>query len=142
MARARRAGKTGPKYRVFVSHATTDKYLARIVCEKLEALGVATFRDDRDIDGGEDIPDRIKSEIARCDELLVLLTPDSVQRDWVLLEVGAAWGCEKRIVAILCHTKVVRIPAMIRSRKAFHLNDFDRYLDEVRGRAVASGGAR
>jgi hypothetical protein len=112
-----------------------------MLCEKLEAVGIATFRDDRDIDGGEEIPDRLKSEIARCDELVVLLTPDSVHRDWVLLEVGAAWGCEKRIVAILCHTKVVRIPAMIRSRKAFHLNELDRYIEEVRLRAFTNGGA-
>ncbi len=66
---------TNPKpYQVFVSHATTDKWLATTLCEKIEAAGAATFRDDRDIDGGDDIPERIRSEIKRSRELVVLLT--------------------------------------------------------------------
>ena len=40
-------------YQVFISHATTDKWLAKVLCEKIEATGATTFRDDRDIQGGE-----------------------------------------------------------------------------------------
>lgn len=78
-------------YLVFVSHATADKWLAITLCEKIEALGAKTFRDDRDIAGGEDIPDAIREAIDRSDEMLILLTPKSVQSPWVLVEVGAAW---------------------------------------------------
>jgi hypothetical protein len=67
-------------YQVFVSHATADKWLATVICEKLEAVGATTFRDDRDINGGDDIPDRIRTEIRRSQELVVLLTPHSVDR--------------------------------------------------------------
>jgi hypothetical protein len=47
----------GKPYQVFVSHATADKWLAKAICEKFEATGAATFRDDRDIRGGDDIPE-------------------------------------------------------------------------------------
>ena len=77
-------------YQVFVSHATPDKWVARTICEKIDGvLGAKTFRDDRDIDGGDDIPERLRMEIERSAELIVLLTPISVNRPWVLLEVGA-----------------------------------------------------
>jgi hypothetical protein len=76
-------------HRVFVSHATADKWLARTLCEKIESAGATTFRDDRDIDGGDDIPDSIRVAIGECHEVLVLLTPVSVSRPWVLMEVGA-----------------------------------------------------
>ncbi|REJ72873.1 MAG: TIR domain-containing protein, partial [Planctomycetota bacterium] len=63
MAKTRRAQ---PKpYQVFVSHATADKWLAVTLCEKIEATGATTFRDDQDIDGGDDIPERIRTEIKR-----------------------------------------------------------------------------
>jgi len=88
-------------YRIFVSHATADKWLATIVCEKLEAAGATTFRDDRDIDGGDDIPERLRQEISRSKELVVLVTPESVNRPWVLLEVGGAWLKGMRITPIL-----------------------------------------
>ena len=67
-------------YLVFVSHATADKWLAKTLCEKIEACGAATFRDDRDIQGGDDIPDEIRKKIIRANELLVLLAPGSVDR--------------------------------------------------------------
>lgn len=121
-------------YRVFISHATADKWVARMICEKLDALGVGTFRDDRDIEGGEDIPDKIQQELARSDELLVLLTPQSVGRPWVILEVGMALGRKRRITPILYHVTIDPIPAMIRSKKAFDLNDIDRYFVEVSAR--------
>lgn len=66
-------------------------------------------------------------------ELVVLLTPDSVDRPWVLLEVGAAWGRRRdyRIVPVLCHVTVDAIPDIIEGKKAFHINEFDQYLKEL-----------
>ncbi len=78
-------------YQVFISHATADKWLAKVLCEKIEATGAITFRDDRDIQGGDDIPDEIRRRIKQSKEIVVLLTPQSVGRQWVILEVGAAW---------------------------------------------------
>jgi hypothetical protein len=51
MARKKEGPREGPRptYRVFISHATADKWIARILCEKLEEIGAETFRDDRDI---------------------------------------------------------------------------------------------
>ena len=67
-------------YQVFVSHASADKWLARTVCEKIEETGASTFRDDRDINGGDDIPEEIRRQIKQSREIVVLLTPDSVDR--------------------------------------------------------------
>ena len=89
---AKKKTKNPKPYKVFVSHATDDKWLATVLCEKIEAVGATTFRDDRDIDGGDDIPEQIRVEIKRSQEVVVLLTPFSVLREWVRIEVGAAWG--------------------------------------------------
>ena len=135
---SRRKARGG--YQVFVSHATADKWLAKTLCEKIEQTGATTFRDDRDIDGGDSIPDRIRREINRSAEMIVLLTPESVNRAWVLMEVGAAWGRRLgfRIVSILCHVEVDAIPDMLASKKAWSINDFDEYLKELKKR-VARG---
>jgi hypothetical protein len=127
-------------YRVFVSHATPDKWVATVLCEKIDGAGALSFRDDRDIEGGDDIPDRLRAEIKRADELLVLLTPISVNRPWVLLEIGAAWEADKRIVPICYHVKADKIPAILAKRKAYGLNDFDRYLAELSARLSGGSG--
>jgi hypothetical protein len=123
----------GKPYQVFVSHATADKWLARVVCEKIEEAGASTFRDDRDIDGGDDIPEEIRRQIKQSREIVVLLTPDSVDRQWVILEVGAAWGWSKRmrIIILMNHVSVDPIPDMIKNKKAISLNELDHYLSEL-----------
>jgi hypothetical protein len=136
--RPQRRPKPTPPYQVFVSHATIDKWVARTICEKIEQCGATAFRDDRDIDGGDDIPERLRAEIERSAEVLVLLTPVSVNRPWVLLEVGAAWKVDKWIVPICYHVEADKIPSILAKRKAYWLNDFDRYLEDLR-RRVAGG---
>jgi hypothetical protein len=125
-----------PNYQVFITHATADKWVAKVICEKVESVGASTFRDDRDIDGGDNIPERIRMEIKRSKELIVLMTPASVNRPWVLLEVGAAWGWRKdfRIVPVLYHVDVEPIPEMIKAKKVIFLNDFDTYVAEIKRR--------
>jgi len=106
----------------------------------LEEGGATTFRDDRDIAGGDDIPDKIREAIGRSAEVIVLLTPNSINRPWVSLEVGAAWFKNKaRIVAVLYNVTTDPIPTMIRSKKAIQLNDFDDYVSELKKRIAAGG---
>jgi hypothetical protein len=135
----RRVSRSRPRrgrYQIFVSHATADKWIARVLCEKLELAGATTFRDDRDIDGGDDIPESIRRQIKQSREIVVLLTPKSINRQWVTLEIGAAWGWSKnlRITVVLDHVDVDPIPDMLKSKKAIQLNQFDDFLEEVRKR--------
>lgn len=128
------SGRAAAKpYQVFLSHATADKWIARVLCEKMEAIGATTFRDDRDIHGGDDIPEEIRRQIKQSKEIVVLLTPQSAGRQWVTLEVGAAWGWSKRIriLLVMYHVPVDPIPDMIKNKKAISLNDFDQYLNEL-----------
>lgn len=119
-----------------MSHATRDKWIAKVICEKLEQVGATTFRDDRDIQGGDDIPDEIRRQIKQSQEVLVLLTPQSIDREWVKLEIGAAWGHSKkmRIIGVRYHVEIDLIPSILKSKKSIDLNEFDQYLSDVETR--------
>jgi hypothetical protein len=143
MAKKREKTPTEPKpYQVFISHATADKWLAKVICEKIEATGATFFRDDRDIKGGDDIPEEIRLQLKRSRELLVLLTPQSIGRPWVTIEVGAAWGWSRktRIVPILNHVSVDTVPDIIKSKKAMSLNELDQYFKELAERVRSYHG--
>lgn len=128
---------TGEKrHLVFVSHATYDKWIAKVICEKLESqvIGASAFRDDRDIDGGDSIPESIMKAIRECSELVVLLTPQSVVRQWVVAEIGMAMVLGKRVVPFLYHVNPDEMFGLIRNTKAYDLNELDSYLESVRKR--------
>ena len=87
-------------YRVFVSHAGDDLWVAEQIARCVEDCGASAFLDRRDIVAGDDFKTRIREEIIGCDELLALFTPWSRRRAWIRHEIGMADLLEKRIVCI------------------------------------------
>jgi hypothetical protein len=88
------------KYRVFVSHAGDDLWLAEQLARNIEECDATAFLDRRDIAAGDNFKQRIHEEIPRCNELLALFTPWSRRRAWVRHEIGMADMLRKRIVCV------------------------------------------
>lgn len=97
--------RTETAYRVFVSHAGDDLWVARQIARCLEEVGVSCFLDRRDIEAGDNFKARIKVEMPKCDELVALFTPWSRNRAWVRHEIGMADQLDKRIVCVFYKVK-------------------------------------
>jgi hypothetical protein len=130
-------------YLVFISYSTKDRWIARRIAKDIEdkgrKFGVKTFLDEKDIEGGESIPESIRKNIQDCSEFLVLFSRYSINRPWVLIELGAAWGLSKHIVAIVDKVTPKEMPDTIYLQKTLDLNDFDKYLDQLCKRAKEEG---
>ena len=134
-------------FKVFVSHGSHDSWIARQMARCIGDIpGATTFLDVFDIQTGDDFRRRISDEIAGSEEMVVLLTPFSMRRTWLMNEIGLAWGLRKRIVPILfgmtaadmdggdAGGRGVLEPAHFRG-----LNEFDAYLRELEGRIGDAG---
>jgi hypothetical protein len=90
----RRKAKTVNPYLVFVSHSAKDRWIAGQMSGQIEAkgrkCGIKTFLDEKDIQGGDPISQSIRKSLQSCAEFVVLLTRNSINRPWVLIEIGAA----------------------------------------------------
>jgi len=134
---------TAEEYKVFVSHGKPDTWLAGQIAQLIRDCGATTFLDEADIAKGDNFKQIIHQEIARSKELIALFTPWSAQRFWVWVEVGAAWGQEKRIVAVLYGISVPELEklggskAILEDINILELNDFDTYIKELRRRVKA-----
>jgi hypothetical protein len=123
--------------RVFISHGKDDSWLAIQIARHVQSCGASTFLDETDIKAGDDFKKKIHTEIAACNELIALFTPWSAARFWVWVEVGAAWGQGKRIVALLYRTTVSDLEKLGGSRAiledihVLQLDRLDDYLDEL-----------
>ena len=122
-------------YLVFISHSVKDRWIAHqmanLIEQKGKRYGITTFFDEKDIFGGDSIPEVIRNNIQSCNELIVLLSNYSIDRPWVLVEIGVAWGHNKRVVPIIDKITLEEVPNVIKQCKAVDLNDFDKYLDEL-----------
>jgi hypothetical protein len=109
--------------------------MSNLIEQHGKAGRVKTFLDEKDIQGGDIVQESIRAKLLECDEFVVLLSRYSIDRQWVLIEVGAAWVLNKRIIAITDKITPEEMPEITRPYKALDLNEFDRYLEEVVARS-------
>jgi hypothetical protein len=129
------------RYRVFVSHAGADLWVAEQIVRSIEGCDAFAFLDRRDIAAGDDFHERIRREISRCDELLALFTPWSRRRAWVRHEIGMADMASKRIVCVFYQVSLRDFDddedgrGPLENLNVVDINEFDTYLRALSKRA-------
>ena len=127
---------------VFISHSSTDTWVARQLARAIEEAGAVAFLDEAEIEVGADFENDILSVLERADELLALLTPWALKRAYVWAEMGAAWGRRIPIIGLLHGTAPAAlqsrkgVPVLLKRRNMIELNDVDHYLEQLRRRVA------
>lgn len=98
---------------VFISYAREDQRIAKRIAKKLEELNIANFLDQKSIEWGDDILDRVTTGVQESSDLIVIVSPASLKSLWVPFEVGLAIGMKRRILVLLTHPSL-DIPGYLR----------------------------
>jgi hypothetical protein len=94
--------------RIFISHRHKDKELGNALVELLRAAFdtenddiLCTSDQSHTLRGGELTQDAIRRAISNAQVVLGILTPDTKESSYVLMELGASWGQKKRCFPLL-----------------------------------------
>lgn len=128
--------------KVFISHSSSDRWVAKRIADDLAQRGIESFLDEKDMETGDSIDDSIQKHLVDCDELLMLLSPASLASHWVMMEIGGARALNKRLVPILLHVGANELPGPLTKGLARDLNDIERYYSEAGTRSRTSAKAR
>lgn len=130
--------------RIFISHMSEEAPLAEAIGDILsEVFGklVDVFI-SRSIPFGANWLSRLGEELSRCDTVLVLFTPYSVNRPWINIEAGFGVFAGKHVVP-LCALGLKRedLPKIYGTFRGLYVNDRDEVLDLLKdlGRRSAAG---
>lgn len=136
---------------VFISHSSRDTWVARQIASHISAAGATPFLDEADVEVGQDFEQNILSFLDRADELVVLLTPWSVDRPYIWAELGAAWSRRIPIIGILLGMTATElqsregIPLFLKKRDLLEINQIGLYFEQlevrVGGLNTDSGGS-
>jgi len=118
--------------KIFISHSTREKWIAKKISEDLLSLGCETFLDEKDISTGAAIDDSIGKHLKESDDFLILLSETSLKSTWVLIELGGAIALGKNIIPVLLFIGVNDIPDVISKFLARDLNEINKYYEEVK----------
>ena len=82
---------------------------------------------EKSIQPGHDFAEEIRRSLKGSREVWLLVSPASLNSEWVTTEWGAAWALEKKIIPILFRCDIDALPARL---KGLQCIDFHRY-DEL-----------
>ncbi len=106
------------KYDVFLSYSSKDKDFVRRLDRMLRSIGLMTFFDEREIHWGGNIPSAIEEALDQSYHLIIVLSPDAVESEWVDMErcvnVFRTPGGKRRSILPLLRRDCAKIPAAIR----------------------------
>lgn len=107
-----------PEFDLFISYAAGDSAIADELRIDLERNGLKCFMAEKDIQVAAEWQDSIRAALIGSKRVLVLLTPRSINRPWVLMETGAAWALGKPLIPALSHVAANELLDPIRRHQA------------------------
>ena len=109
---------------IFISYAPPDRGIAREIGEHLREIGLRVWFDEWEIAFGDSLVEKINAGIQSSNLLLVLLSPEAVESQWVQREWTTALSREMDYRAINVIPAVVRdceIPRLLADRQYLDL---------------------
>jgi hypothetical protein len=103
----------------FLSYAFEDSDLARGVANSLMAQGIDTWWAEWCITSGDSIRQKIDDGLGDCSHFIVLLTPRSISKPWVNLEIDAGLlaklGRGTRFIPLRCDLPVGQLSPLLQT---------------------------
>lgn len=108
-----------PKPRVLLSHSTKDNAFVRRLADDLNQADLDVWVDWLELKVGDSIVNEINERFKSTDYLIVVLSPNAVESNWVKAELGAAlmtqFANQSLTVLPVLYQEAV-IPALLRDR--------------------------
>jgi hypothetical protein len=124
-------------YKVFISSSYRDIDLAKDLAHRLEDTGVQVYSVDKAA-AGDSIAAEISHGLSSADEVIVILTDNSVNNSTLMFEIGAATSLRKRVTPIIVGLEKQSLPSIIRTMKYVKYPDLPKYISELGRRAEAA----
>lgn len=88
-------------YQFYLSYSSKDRAIAKIFIEKMEQAGYSVFDAEADVTAGPSFAEKIVKTISSCDNFILLLTRNTMQSTFVLIELTVAIERNKNVIPIL-----------------------------------------
>ena len=129
----KRMAKQSEHGRVYISHSQKDNDLVRDMARRLKEAGLVPIVDFMQPLVGAKWRNHVRKSLGMADAVIVLLTPESVKSDWVMMELGYADALNRPVVPITVGVQHRDVPGPLASYKSV---SFDRLDDAIKDLAT------
>ena len=112
----------------FICYAREDRAVARRLADELRAAGIDIWIDEH-IGAGKAWDAEVETALEKSNALLVILSPDAVQSQAVMNEVGYALDEGKNVVPVLY--RACKVPLRLRRLQYLELDSYDDAISRI-----------
>ncbi|MGR3218864.1 MAG: toll/interleukin-1 receptor domain-containing protein [Candidatus Anammoxibacter sp.] len=103
-----------PHYDVFISYSNKDNRVAAEIRDSLGGMQIKCFMAEKDIPSGIVWEKKILNALKESSIGVILLTPNSVESNWVMCETGAFWALDKPLITPYMYVDIEKLPEPIK----------------------------
>ena len=93
--------------KVFISHSSEDKRFVRKLKNDLEENSISTWLDEDELTVGDSLLDKLEEAISESSHFLIIVSPNSVESQWVKYELSEAIKSSPKIIPIVYKTCII-----------------------------------
>ncbi|MCI0697801.1 toll/interleukin-1 receptor domain-containing protein [candidate division KSB1 bacterium] len=120
--------------RIFLSSTRNDWDLARDLARRLRGMGLHVFTDEKVEEPGEELVQLLQRRLRTSDEVIFLLTQNSIASEKIMFEIGAALSLRKKITPIIVGVDADKLPPMIKHLPHVRYAEVTDYLAKLKKR--------
>jgi hypothetical protein len=125
-------------YKVFISSALKDIDLVRDLTHRLESAGVEVNSIGKSTVSAETVSTKVTKALSDADEVLVILTTESVDNPSLMFELGVASSMRKIVTPVVVGLEPAKVPSLIKNLKYIKYPDLGRYIADLEKRTKAA----
>lgn len=119
-------------YKIFISSANRDKDLAKDLGQRLEQIGVVVYSTQRNVEKQAQFI--INNALREADELIVILTSNSVNNSALMFEIGAGFSLQKQVTPLIVGLTPEQLPPIIKEMEYINYDNLHVYLQKLKKR--------
>lgn len=124
-------------YKIFISASSKDLDLARDLAKRLDKSGLkVVMPKPAESANGEYIKARIREVLQTVSEVIVILTQNSVNNQWVMFEIGYATSSGVHVTPIIQGIEPRELPEIIKQMDYVKYANLDQYISKLQRRVV------
>jgi hypothetical protein len=125
-------------YKVFISSSVKDIDLARDISRRLKEAGIDVYSVDKSAVPGEANFNKITVDLGRADEVLLILTDNSIDNPNLMYELGAATSLRKRVTPVIVGLEPNKLPSLMKGLNFVKYTDLPKYISDLEKRVRAA----
>ena len=127
-------------YKIFIDLMHQDEKLGRELSRKLERAGAEVLPLENTDEKDFKVKLKLKSGLRQADEVILFLTPNSLDSQKLFYDMGVAAVLEKPVTTILHGVETKDLPPLVNETIYIKYSEMDEYLSKLRAKTSAAEG--